>query len=304
MAKAKRTADHIHPLFINGLSGRLIYLPAKGARKREILLIQGLHTSHERAKGLAEYLNRYGAVTSPDLPGFGGMDAFYKIGEVPTLDNLADYLAAFIKLRYKNKRITIIAFSYGFTIITRMLQKYPEISQKVDLLISISGYVHKSDYIWKKSTIILLGGAAWLASYKPTAFIVKHLFINVPVIKSIYKVAEIVHPKLKHRSEKIDFEVELWKVNDLRTYMYVSSRSFTMTTLDKGVDLQVYHVSVDNDHYFDSVRVEQNMRQVYRDIDLIKAKLPSAHVPTIIDTAKEVAPFFPPKIRSLLRKKP
>jgi pimeloyl-ACP methyl ester carboxylesterase len=90
------------------------------------------------------------------LPGFGGMDPLYNIGEKATLDNLADYLASFIKVRYKNRRFTIMAVSYGFTVVTRMLQKYPEIAKKVDLLVSWVGFVHKDDFRWKKSTVFWL----------------------------------------------------------------------------------------------------------------------------------------------------
>src|ERR1041385_6148442 len=105
-------ADHILPLYMNGLAGRMLRLPPPKSKKREILLIAGQHTSLERIFGMAEYLNRFGGVTSPDLPGFGGMESFYKIGEKPTIDKMADYLASFIKLRYKNRRFTVIAVSY------------------------------------------------------------------------------------------------------------------------------------------------------------------------------------------------
>src|SRR3982751_3045218 len=96
--------DYIRPLEMNGLTGRMLHMPAPKNKKRDILLIYGHHSCLERMYGVAEDLNQYGAVTMPDLPGFGGMDSFYKIGMEPTLDNLADYLAAFIKLRYKGKK--------------------------------------------------------------------------------------------------------------------------------------------------------------------------------------------------------
>src|SRR3712207_1180020 len=100
MAKITRDpADYIEPLNINRLEGRMLRLPApdtKQAAGREILFVYGHHSSLERWWGLIQALNRYGAVTMPDLPGFGGMDSFYKIGKKPTIDNLADYVAAFI----------------------------------------------------------------------------------------------------------------------------------------------------------------------------------------------------------------
>src|SRR3990167_5892742 len=113
----KRAADSPLPLYMSGLSGRMIRLPAPPRHKRHILLISGQHTSLERIAGMAEYLNRFGAVTSPDLPGFGGMDSLYKIGQKPDLDTMAAYLAAFIKFNYKRKKFTVIAASYGFAVV-------------------------------------------------------------------------------------------------------------------------------------------------------------------------------------------
>ena len=40
------------------------------------------------------------------LPGLGGMDSFYSIGLKPSLDNMADYVASFIKLSYKRKKVS------------------------------------------------------------------------------------------------------------------------------------------------------------------------------------------------------
>src|SRR3954468_11091969 len=119
--KSKNPADYIVPLNINGLDGRMLKLPApatKQAQGREILFVYGHHSSLERWWGLVQVLNRYGAVTMPDMPGFGGMDSFYKIGRKPTIDNMADYLAAFIKLRYKRKKIVIVGMSFGFAVAT------------------------------------------------------------------------------------------------------------------------------------------------------------------------------------------
>lgn len=308
MAKsAKKAAGTILPLYMNGLSGRMIRLAAPRGKKREILLISGQHTSAERIYGLAEYLNRYGGVTSPDLPGFGGMDPFYKIGEKPTIDNMADYLATFVKLRYKkNQHFTIAASSYGFAVVTRMLQRYPDITQRVDLLISISGLTHKSDFKWKKHNSFLLFGTARLFSKKIPAFLAKSIILRAPIIRLLYRAAESWHPKLKdadptQRSERINFEVKLWKSNDFRTWTYTSASLSKLNLAGSHVGLPVYHVSIDDDHYFNQVAVEEHMRHIYRDFKLVKSKLP-AHAPTVIATPEEVAPYIPPKIRALLRR--
>jgi pimeloyl-ACP methyl ester carboxylesterase len=95
--------NYIAPIDINNLKGRCLNLPNKSS-SRKILFIYGHHSSLERWWGLMQALNEYGDVTMPDLPGFGGMDSFYKIGKKPTLDNMADYLKKFIKQHYKEEK--------------------------------------------------------------------------------------------------------------------------------------------------------------------------------------------------------
>ncbi len=308
MAKtAKRSADYTLPLYMNGLSGRMLKLPAPKGRRREILLIAGLHTSIERIFGLAEYLNRYGSVTSPDLPGFGGMETLYSIGEKPDLDTMADYLAAFIKFRYRRRRFTVIAVSYGFSVVTQMLQRYPELAGRVDLLVSISGTVNKHEFRWKRSSILSLHFIAWLTSHRLPAALVKLFILRGPVIRGLYSLAENRHPKLKdanpkERQARLDFEIKLWKLNDYRTYAAASLTIFRLDQTKTPIKLPVVHVAVDDDHYFDSTLVEQDMRLIYGDFEIIKTKL-AAHAPTILATPKDVEPFVPRRVRELLRKK-
>lgn len=124
MGKTGQSPDeYIEPLNMNGLQGRVLHMPAPKGRDKEILFVYGHHSSLERWFGLMQNLNRYAAVTMPDLPGFGGMDSFYKLGETATIDNLADYLASFIKMRYKRRKVIIVGMSFGFVVATRMLQR-------------------------------------------------------------------------------------------------------------------------------------------------------------------------------------
>lgn len=308
MPKNSKSADHILPLYMNGLAGRMLKVPSSKGKKREILFIAGQHTSAERIYGMGEFLSRFGNVASPDLPGFGGMQPFYRIGRKPTMDDMADYIAAFIKLRYRNRRITIIAVSYGFAVITRMLQRYPEIVKKVDLLVSISGIVDKKDFRWKPLNLFLAHSGTWVFRHRTPAFLVKQIGLRPLFIKPLYRIVEKKHPKLKDanetdRAERINFELKLWKINDFRTWMETCCAMFMLDLSGTHVDLPVYHVAVDNDHYFDNLLVEQHMRAIYKDFELVKTKLP-AHAPTVLATAKDVEPFVPPKIRKLLRKKP
>jgi pimeloyl-ACP methyl ester carboxylesterase len=290
---------------MNGMDGRMLRLPAPKNKKREILLLYGHHASLERMAGIAQAMNRYGAVTVPDLPGFGGMKSFYSIGEKPTLDNYADYLAAFMKLRYSRRRVTIVPMSFSFLVVTRMLQKYPDLTKKVDLLTSFVGFVHKDDFKFKPLQYWSLRTLAFVFEKRLPAFLMRHLVLRSWNIHFTYNLMADKHTKLMdanevERKKRIDFEVELWQINDVRTYMKTLTTMLKVDLCNLQVDLPVYHVSVPDDRYFDNNIVEQHMRIIYKDFENIPCKI-LGHMPTVIVDAKGAAPFIPNRLRKLLR---
>ena len=297
-------ADYITPLYMNGLQGRILQMPRPKRRKREIMFIYGQHASLERQFGLLEVLNKYGAVTIPDLPGFGGMESFYKIGERPSLDNLADYLAAFVKLKYKRKKVTIIAMSFGFPIVTRMLQRCPELVKRVDILISLVGFVHHEDFHIKRHNFLMLRWTASILSRRTPSLFARYVVLRPLVIRTTYRILADNHSKLKdadkqEREKRIDFEIGLWQNNDVRTW---ADTGITMLTLDlckEQVDMPVIHVAVDNDRYFDNDVVEQHLNVVFNKVTIFKSKMPE-HGPTVVATAVDAAPFIPPKLKRIL----
>jgi pimeloyl-ACP methyl ester carboxylesterase len=304
--KADDLTKYIVPLNMNGLRGRMLRLPAPDKRKREILFIYGHHASLERNIGFAEALNRYGAVTMPDLPGFGGMESYYKIGVQPTIDNLADYLAAFIKMRYKRGRLTIVGMSFGFTVVTKMLQKYPDIAKRIDIVISLVGFTHHEDFHIKRRYFNLFKYVSPLFTFKLPAWVVQHVIYRPALIRLVYWLVANSNEKIKDvdpetRKKLVDFEIGLWRINDVRTYMKTAREMFILNLCDQQVALPVYHVAVDKDRYFNNHLVEQHMRVIYSDYSAMKSKM-SGHSHTVIATAKEVAPFIPPKLRAILRR--
>lgn len=309
---SKNPADYTLPLNINGLDGRMLKMPAPKGKKREIMFVYGHHASLERISGVAEYLNRYGSVTVPDLPGFGGMDPYYKIGKNPDLDNMADYLASFIKLRYKNQKFTLTGLSLGFMIITRMLQKHPEISKQVDVLVSFAGFVHKDDFVFKKRTYYTFRAGTWFFSRRLPGAFLKHVIFRKMFIKMTYAILEplIIDKKntkirgaaADERKKRIDFEVTLWTCNDARTYMSIGHTMFILDLLGAHIDHTVHHVAIEGDRYFNNTRVEEHMRTIYSDFILVDAKLP-AHAPSIVASAEDAAPYVPAPLRRILNQK-
>lgn len=299
---------HISSLVINGLHGRVMTVPAKKPAKREILLIYGHHSALERMYSLAENLAQYGKVTMPDLPGFGGMNSFYVIGEKPSLDNMADYLATFIKLHYKKRKLTICAMSYGFVVVAKMLQKYPNIAKQVDILISLVGFSSHNDFILSHRRQVVYKTLAWLFSGGLSSTFVRYVALQPLFIKTAYRLQASTHPKMvgankDELKKRLDFEVFLWQANDVRTYMYTTVCFLNLDITNSKVNLPIHHVAVDDDQYFNNKQVVANFKTIFNDVVVYKAHMPN-HAPTVISNAKEAGAFIPAKLRKLLSKDP
>lgn len=306
--KTQNPEDYIQPLLMNGLEGRMLHMPAPKGKSREMLFVYGHHASLERQFGVMQVLNRYGSVTMPDLPGFGGMEPLYKIGLKPSIDNLADYLAAFVKMRYKRKKVTIIAMSLGFAITTRMLQRCPELTKKVELLVSVVGFTHHDEFVFSKRNFYLMRYGASFFSNRIPAYIGKNLALRPSLIRATYALVADKNVKLKdadeaERKKRIDFEVHLWQVNDIRTYMDTSVSMFKLNLVNERVNLPVYHIGVDDDRYFDNHVVEQHLAVIYDKVNIIKTSFKN-HGPTVIADAAAASVFIPPRLKRLLAQQP
>jgi len=290
---------------MNGLRGRMLRMPAPKGKKREILFVYGHHSSLERWWGVAQELNRYGTVTIPDLPGFGGMESFYKIGLTPTIDNLADYLAAFVKLRYKHKKVAIAGLSFGFVVVTRMLQRCPDLADKVELLVSVVGFTHRDDFNFSKSRHFMYLQAARFFSNRWSALFFRNIFLQPWVLRAGYARthnAREKFDKLKPGQKKamMDFEIYLWRCNDVRTYMITATEFLTLNNCKTHVNMPVWHVSMKDDHYFDKELVEQHMSVTFAAYYSAPSRM-HGHGPSVIADARQVAPMIPAKIRRLLK---
>jgi pimeloyl-ACP methyl ester carboxylesterase len=300
----KKPADYIQPLYINGLQGRMLHMPAPKRNQREILFVYGHHSSLERWWGVVQELNHYGAVTVPDLPGFGGMESFYKIGRQPTIDNLAEYLAAFVKLRYKRKKVTIAGLSFGFVVVTRMLQRYPDLTKKVNLLVSVVGFTHRDDFTFSRSRYMCYRGFARMFSSLPLSMFFKNVCLHPLVLRAAYARTHNAKEKFSgldrdSHQAMMDFEVHLWHCNDVRTYMRTTIEFLSLNNCDRRIELPVWHVSVKNDRYFDHDLVEQHMKVIFSDFHMVKSRM-KGHAPSVIADSKTAAALIPAKIRRLL----
>lgn len=299
--KELRAEDFIVPLDINGLQGRMLRLPAPVGIDREVLFIYGQHSSLERWWGLATELNKVGALTMPDLPGLGGMTSLYKIGRQPDIDAMADYLAAFVKLKYRNKKVTIMAMSLGFVIVTRMLQKYPELAKKVEHLVSVVGFAHYDDFIFSKRRVRIYKLASRFFSRRLPALFFRYVVLHPYFLKKAYhktrnakeKFADISGDEFRRTME---MEIKLWHTNDVRTQFRHNVEMFKVDNTKVQLNMPVYHVASRHDRYFDNVRVEEHMRRIFTDFKIYYMRSHN-HAPTIIANAKDAAPFIPKALR-------
>ena len=302
----KNPADFIVPLNMNGLDGRMMRMPAPRGKKREILLVYGHHAMLERWWGLVQNLNEFGAVTMPDLPGFGGMDSFYTINRKPTIDAFADYLAAFIKLRYKRKRVTIVGISFGFVVVTRMLQRYPELVKKVDVLVSMVGFMHYGDFVFPPRRRAMLRHVSRLLATRPVAGIIRYGALNRFVITSLSKrmpnsKKRFIEVTTEEFDDTMEFEVRLWQANDVRTHWRTTSEFLNVDNCRKRIGIPVHHVVSTSEHYFDNETVKQHMLVVFSGYSRYTARS-KAHTPSILADKKSMRIFVPPNLRRVLRK--
>lgn len=303
---SQNPADYIVPLDINGLAGRMLRVPAPTNRDREILIVYGHHALLERWWSLVQNYNELGSVTMPDLPGFGGMDSFHKIGRRPTIDAFADYLAAFIKLRYRRKRITVVGISFGFLVVTRMLQRYPELTKKVVILVSIVGFMHKDDFVYSPSMRRVYQRITRLFATRPVAFCIRYGGLNKFVLRTLYarmpnSKRRFIEVTAEAFDQTMDFEVKLWQANDVRTHWLTTSEFLNVDNCAKQIALPIYHVVSEEDHYFNNEIVKQHMLVVFQDYHKYIAKS-KAHTPSIMADKKTSRVFLPTGLRRVIAK--
>lgn len=300
--------DYIVPMNMNGLKGRMLRLPAEHGAKRQILFVYGHHSTLERWWGLIQDLGQYGTVTAPDLPGFGGMDSFYKIGKQPTIDAMADYLAAFVMLHYKRKRLSIAGLSWGFLVVTRMLQRYPELAKKVDILVSVVGFAHQDDFMFSRRRHRAYVLSSRLLSHRLPAIFFKNVMLHPALLRLVYARTHNAKHKFADASpadfkKMMDMEAHLWHANDPRTHMATTAALLTVDNCQKRVGLPVWHVAVAGEKYFNNQLVSEHLRVIFTSVTVVVSDLQN-HAPSVIATKADAAPLIPKKLRKALAKQP
>lgn len=311
MTENIKTPDqYIVPLTVNSLRGRVLTLPAKTEEKRkiDILFIYGHHSSLERWWGLIQAYSRYGNIIAPDLPGFGGMDSLYKIGKKPSIDNLADYLAAVIDQEYKDRKLTVLGLSFGFVVITRMLQRRPDLIKNITFLVSIVGFTHNAEFTFSKSRRRFYLTAATAFSVRPFSTFFRYVILNSFILRTFYAKMHNAKNKFSEDLTKAEFnqlmdvEISLWHDNEIRTYMYTTIEMLRLDNTKLKVDLPVWHIYAKNDHFFNNGLIEQHMNSIFSEYNPMPTDLVN-HAPSVIADEKTAAELIPTELDILLNNK-
>lgn len=297
--KGINPANFISPININGLDGRVLSLKAVNKKnKKEVLVVYDLKSNLERWWGLDSALSHYANVTAVDLPGLGGMDSFYTIGLLPTINNYAEYLEAYVKLRYKRKKLFILAIGFGFVVATRMLQRNPDIASKVTFVISINGYAHHDDLK--------------LTDGRQLKNLAESLALSLPLVPWLAKTSLYSSPALSYRQSKlaknnkldnftINFMLDLDKETDIRTSKYIYRELAKLDNCGYRVALPLWHVTTGNQRqYLNPSIVEQHLRVVFTKYRLVPSKL--SKVPNIVSDARTGIKLLPAALRRELKK--
>jgi hypothetical protein len=185
-----------------------------------------------------------------------------------------------------------------------MLQRYPELTKKVDFLVSAVGFSHYDDFVFTPTRRRTYVAASKFISKKPVAWLFRYTGLNPWVLRKVYHKTFNAKKKFAGADEELaermmDMEIILWHANDVRTHFYTTEQMLTVNNCDKRVDLPVWHVGAGVDQYFDHHRVEQHMRVIFNDFYETRVKS-DRHAPSVIADMKEASAFVPTSLARTL----
>lgn len=255
---------------------------------------------------IASFLRDYGEVSLPDLPGIGGMDSFYRIGLTPTLDTYADYLYTVLKTRGLRKQVDIVAMSFGFLVVTRMLQRHPDSQEWIDNVISFVGFGRSTDFknIEKKRRTYV--PISRIFSTKLGSWMVSTLIFNPLTLRLMFSLFRLFNPKYQHamkndRAASERMELDLWQKNDARTRFAIYQLFFTfdLTRHETKLPVRLHDMTTKTDQYLDHRRINESLKLLYANVSSSHANM-ALHAPSIIGTESEVRAMFSKEVKSIL----
>lgn len=300
MAKSKISdpSRYLYQLNVNRLEGRMIRLDNKKVES-EILFVGGLSANLEYWWGLIRALSDFGSISAPDLPGIGGMTSFYKIGKRPTIDNYADYLASYVKLRYGKRSLIIVGVGFGFVIATRMLAKYPQIARRVNLVVSLGGYADAEDFKLSSKVEKAHRFITYIASKRILSDVLKGTIYSEKMLRWQYgRRLGSKNIKSTAASSLINSEVKRWQDSDLRTFGAIVGQLSSFTNCNSPIDVKTWHVFLSEKALIRN-RVEQHLRIIFNDLTLTSSHKKNNYV--LSQNKRTASYFLPSDLKQQLR---
>jgi len=293
---------YIHPLKYKTLVGRQAIIGKKNV-KLNIVYIYGTHSSLERSWGIIQALSDYGNLYAPDMPGFGGMDSLYKIKQVASIDNLADFIIDYLEHQFDGQKYCLIGLSFGFVVITRALQKKPQLKNNVLSLVSLSGFSKYDEFKFSRIRHFgYLQGSRFFDHYLLSRFFEKIVLSNF-VLSNFYLRTYNAKNKLigsvMDYEKQVKFEVNLWHQNDVRTWLHTTREFLKLDNTKKKIDLNLLHVTAKNDNFFDYQKVINNFKLIFKQVDYDLVDF-NSHSVSILANKSEAQTLIPKKLINLL----
>jgi hypothetical protein len=168
------------------------------------------------------------------------------------------------------------------------------------------GFTHYDEFTFTKSRFLFYKYGAKFFSYRLSAAFFRNVILHPSLLRMVYHRMHNAKAKFQNLTEEekkraMEFEVHLWRTNDVRTYMATTVGMLTLNNCTKHVKLPVHHVCVSADQYFNGSVVEQHMRVIFSDY-IEHVAVIDTHAPSIIADKKVAASFLPASLKQELAK--
>jgi len=298
----------IKPYEFRGLHGRYVHIPSLNPKaKRVFLAVYGQHATLERCQALNDALSHFGDVYMVDTPGFGGMDASYKIGQYPSLDFYADHIKnIFDTVLPQDTPVTLFGISFGWQILTQFLSKYPDYHSRVQDSISFVGLMSYRDFrmpVWLEllgKYIVSYPARSWVGSKFYRYVVFQDVFLKPFYIfysKKTPRFAGVDRSKIREYAAE---QSDLWRLNDVRTHGATAwdfLKNNDLTSLK--IELPIVHLGVPQDHFLDNEKVVSELRTVFSTVQAYDLDLTS-HAPIAFESPKEILAVIPTDLQTYL----
>jgi pimeloyl-ACP methyl ester carboxylesterase len=203
-----------------------------------------------------------------------------------------------------DRKLTFIGISYGFQIVTAMLDQAPDIGARTEHAISFVGFVRYSDFAMPLSYKVFLLHLGANPARRRIGAQVFRAGLRPGVLRMIFFFNRPFNLKFKNFNKAearqyVDEQIWLWMINDHRTHGATAWDFFKkndLTALRLPVD--AIHIGVPNDHLINNKAVTSELTDMFRSLEVFELNLAN-HAPLDIDSPEKVLQLLPEGLISI-----